>query len=78
MPKDDDFVQWVAGTLVIKDSIPVAHRYGGYQFGHWVSNFKNFKKSSVSALYSLTAIREESLLMRLLLLEILDNLWDSI
>ena len=40
MPKDDDFVQWVAGTLVIKDSIPVAHRYGGYQFGHWVSNLK--------------------------------------
>ena len=40
MPKDEDFVQWVAGTLVIKDSIPVAHRYGGYQFGHWVSNFK--------------------------------------
>jgi len=37
MPKDDDFVQWVAGTLVIKDSIPVAHRYGGYQFGHWAS-----------------------------------------
>ena len=42
MPKDDDFVQWVAGTLVIKDSIPVAHRYGGYQFGHWVSNIKNY------------------------------------
>ena len=28
-------MQWVAGTSVIKDCIPVAHRYGGYQFGHW-------------------------------------------
>ena len=34
--KDQDFVDWVAGTLVIKDSIPISHRYGGYQFGHWV------------------------------------------
>ena len=36
MIKDQDFVDWVAGTLVIKDSIPISHRYGGYQFGHWV------------------------------------------
>ena len=28
-------MQWVAGTSVIKDCIPVAHRYGRYQFGHW-------------------------------------------
>ena len=38
MIKDQDFVDWVAGTLVIKDSIPISHRYGGYQFGHWVCN----------------------------------------
>ena len=36
MPKDQDFVEWVSGNLVIKDSLPIAHRYGGYQFGHWV------------------------------------------
>ena len=28
-------MQWVAGTSVIKDCIPVDHPYGGYQFGHW-------------------------------------------
>ena len=40
MPKDQDFVEWVSGNLVIKDSIPIAHRYGGYQFGHWVKEPK--------------------------------------
>lgn len=36
MPKDEDFVEWVAGNKVIKGSIPLSHRYGGYQFGYWV------------------------------------------
>ena len=40
MPKDQDFVEWVSGNLVIKDSLPIAHRYGGYQFGHWVKEPK--------------------------------------
>ena len=51
--KDQDFVDWVAGTLVIKDSIPISHRYGGYQFGHWVCElllmvyfFQNFEFDS--------------------------------
>jgi len=35
MPEDEDFVEWVAGNKVIKGSIPLAHRYGGYQFGYW-------------------------------------------
>ena len=38
MPEDEDFVEWVAGNKVIKGSIPLAHRYGGYQFGYWVHN----------------------------------------
>ena len=37
MSQDEDFVQFVAGTKVIKDSIPLSHRYGGYQFGYWAS-----------------------------------------
>ena len=37
MPKDEDFVEWVAGNRVIKGSIPLSHRYGGYQFGYWAS-----------------------------------------
>ena len=40
MPKDQDFVEWVSGNLVIKDSLPIAHRYGGYQFGYWVTEQK--------------------------------------
>ena len=43
MPKDQDFVEWVSGNLVIKDSLPIAHRYGGYQFGHWVKEPKIYK-----------------------------------
>ena len=39
MPQDQDFIEWVAGNKVIKDSIPLSHRYGGYQFGYWVNNF---------------------------------------
>ena len=30
-----EFVDWVSGNLVLDSSIPLAHRYGGYQFGHW-------------------------------------------
>ena len=36
MPEDEDFALWVGGNLVIEDSTPLAHRYGGYQFGYWV------------------------------------------
>lgn len=35
MPLDEDFSEWVAGNKVIKGSIPLSHRYGGYQFGYW-------------------------------------------
>ena len=35
MASDQDFAEWVAGNKVIKGSIPISHRYGGYQFGHW-------------------------------------------
>ena len=42
MPEDEDFVEWVAGNKVIKGSIPLSHRYGGYQFGHWVIMKEDF------------------------------------
>ena len=35
MPLDEDFSEWIAGNKVIKGSIPLSHRYGGYQFGYW-------------------------------------------
>jgi uncharacterized protein YdiU (UPF0061 family) len=36
MSKDPDFVEWVSGNKVLDGSIPMAHRYGGHQFGSWV------------------------------------------
>jgi len=32
---EEDFVNWAAGNTVLDESTPMAHRYGGYQFGHW-------------------------------------------
>ena len=39
MSKDPDFVEWVSGNMVLDGSFPMAHRYGGHQFGSWVSIF---------------------------------------
>ena len=49
MPKDEDFVEWVAGNKVIKGSIPLSHRYGGYQFGYWVKTtvFENHSNTLI-------------------------------
>ena len=34
--KDDpNFVDFISGNNVLKNSIPIAHRYGGHQFGSW-------------------------------------------
>jgi len=33
--ESQDFVNFVSGNLVLPESIPMAHRYGGYQFGYW-------------------------------------------
>uniref|UniRef100_A0AAR2K3E6 Selenoprotein O n=1 Tax=Pygocentrus nattereri TaxID=42514 RepID=A0AAR2K3E6_PYGNA len=30
-----DFVQFLSGARLFPGSIPLAHRYGGHQFGHW-------------------------------------------
>lgn len=30
-----DFVEWVSGNRILPGSIPMAHRYGGHQFGYW-------------------------------------------
>lgn len=33
--KNQEFVNFVAGNNVLKSSTPLAHRYGGHQFGYW-------------------------------------------
>jgi uncharacterized protein YdiU (UPF0061 family) len=30
-----EFLQFIAGNKVLPSSIPLAHRYGGHQFGFW-------------------------------------------
>ena len=37
MSQDPKFVDFVAGNHVLEGSTPISHRYGGHQFGHWVS-----------------------------------------
>jgi len=32
---DPDFVDFVSGNNILEHSIPLAHRYGGHQFGQW-------------------------------------------
>ena len=32
---DEHFVDFVSGNNVLDNSIPLAHRYGGHQFGQW-------------------------------------------
>ena len=34
---DPLFADFISGNHVLDGSSPVAHRYGGYQFGYWVS-----------------------------------------
>ena len=36
MPNDPDFAEWVSGNRILEGSAPMAHRYGGHQFGSWV------------------------------------------
>uniref|UniRef100_A0A8D2CY55 Selenoprotein O n=1 Tax=Sciurus vulgaris TaxID=55149 RepID=A0A8D2CY55_SCIVU len=31
----DDFIQLVSGEKIVSESVPLAHRYGGHQFGVW-------------------------------------------
>ncbi|RZF42571.1 hypothetical protein LSTR_LSTR001366 [Laodelphax striatellus] len=33
--KTKEFVEFIAGNNVLKSSVPIAHRYGGHQFGYW-------------------------------------------
>ena len=33
--RDDHFVDFVSGNVVFENSSPIAHRYGGHQFGYW-------------------------------------------
>lgn len=34
--EDPEFADFVSGNKVLDGSIPMSHRYGGYQFGYWV------------------------------------------
>ncbi len=38
MPKDKEFADFACGNKVLEGSVPMAHRYGGHQFGVWVSS----------------------------------------
>jgi uncharacterized protein YdiU (UPF0061 family) len=31
----DEFLEFVAGNRILPSSVPLAHRYGGHQFGFW-------------------------------------------
>ncbi|XP_056155280.1 protein adenylyltransferase SelO-like isoform X2 [Lampris incognitus] len=33
--QSDDFLQYASGSKLLPGSIPLAHRYGGHQFGYW-------------------------------------------
>ena len=33
----EEFVDFVSGNVVLPDSVPLAHRYGGHQFGSWAN-----------------------------------------
>jgi len=33
--ESEEFVNFVSGNSVLTGSVPMAHRYGGYQFGYW-------------------------------------------
>ncbi|XP_066574098.1 protein adenylyltransferase SelO [Amia ocellicauda] len=33
--QSDDFLQFFSGNKLLPESVPLAHRYGGHQFGYW-------------------------------------------
>lgn len=33
--KTEEFLEFIAGNKILNSSVPVAHRYGGHQFGNW-------------------------------------------
>ncbi|XP_054275655.1 protein adenylyltransferase SelO, mitochondrial-like [Macrosteles quadrilineatus] len=33
--KTQDFADFIAGNKIMENSVPLAHRYGGHQFGYW-------------------------------------------
>lgn len=35
--KNQEFIEFVTGNILIASSTPLAHRYGGHQFGVWAS-----------------------------------------
>ncbi|ELU12650.1 hypothetical protein CAPTEDRAFT_185606 [Capitella teleta] len=35
IPQSHDFISFVSGGFVLPNSTPLAHRYGGHQFGYW-------------------------------------------
>jgi len=54
---DDDFVEWVSGNKVLDGSTPMAHRYGGYQFGSWVMSTiyaRCFQTTLIQMIFRLT------------------------
>ena len=33
--EDPEFADFASGNKVLEGSVPMAHRYGGHQFGYW-------------------------------------------
>lgn len=43
----DEFIRWVAGSNVLSSSTPLAHRYGGHQFGSWAAQLGDGRAMSL-------------------------------
>lgn len=35
--EDPEFADFMAGNIILNNSEPIAHRYGGHQFGYWAT-----------------------------------------
>lgn len=50
---DESFVEFVSGSVVHYSSIPLAHRYGGHQFGYWAGQLGDGRAHIVGEYVSL-------------------------
>uniref|UniRef100_A0A8D0C6Y6 Selenoprotein O n=1 Tax=Salvator merianae TaxID=96440 RepID=A0A8D0C6Y6_SALMN len=47
--ESEDFLDFVSGTKVISGSLPLAHRYGGHQFGSWAGQLGDGRAHLIGA-----------------------------
>ncbi|KAM3593455.1 uncharacterized protein V6R79_013326 [Siganus canaliculatus] len=48
--KSDEFLQYASGGRLIPGSVPLAHRYGGHQFGYWAGQLGDGRAHSLGQL----------------------------